>query len=257
MAQLKDLIVSGDSRFVGNIYNNSPKIAIGTCSTEAATVAKEVTISDPTWNLQEGNIIGVKFTVTNTATAPTLNVNGTGAKSIYYNTGAATGTSAIYGGNANRYNYYMYDGTYWVWLAYGTESSNSDTYTSAYCSTAAGTAAKAASCSGYQLLAKSYLHIVITNTNTSATALTLNVNGKGAKPIYINGAASSTTNYTLTRGSYIIYYDGTNYYFRTDGKLTGPVTGGTSTGTLPTVYTGTANPTSSVGNIGDIYIQTS
>ena len=55
--------------------------------------------------------------------------------------------------------------------------------------------------------------------NTSASALTLNINGQGAKPIYINGTASSANNYTLPKAHYLVYYDGTNYYFRTDGKL--------------------------------------
>lgn len=251
MAQLKDLIVNGDSRFIGNVYDNTPKIAYGTCATAAATAAKVVEISDPTWNLQIGDIIGVKFTNTNSASSCTINVNNSGAKSIWYNNAAYTGSSNMICGYANRYTFYMYDGTYWVWLTYGNENSGSDTYPSAYCSTGAGTAAKAATCTNYNLLANSYLHIIITTTNTSASALTLNVNGKGAKPIYINGAASSATNYTLPAGSYIIYYNGTNYYFRTDGKL------GRTTEVYASVYTGTTAPAASVGSIGDIYIQTS
>ena len=47
----------------------------------------------------------------------------------------------------------------------------------------------------------------------------MNINSTGAKPIYINGSASSTSNHTLPAGSYLVYYDGTNYYFRTDGHL--------------------------------------
>ena len=117
----------------------------------------------------------------------------------------------------------MYDGTYWVWISGGYDANdNSNTIPSAYCSTAAGTAAKTASCTSYALLTNSYLHVLITTSNTSATALTFNVNSKGAKPIYINGTASSTTNYTLPAGTYICFYDGTNYYFRTDGYLPGP-----------------------------------
>ena len=96
-----------------------------------------------------------------------------------------------------------------------------NTYPSAYCTTAAATAAKAATCSGYNLTNNSYIHIIMTQTNSSASALTLNINGKGAKAIYINGSASSSSNYTLPAGSYLVYYNGTNYYFRTDGKITG------------------------------------
>ena len=106
---------------------------------------------------------------------------------------------------------------------------NTDIRPSAYCDTAAATAAKTASCTNYNLLSKSYLHIVVVNANTSQTALTLNVNGKGAKPIYINGSASSASNYTLPAGTYLVYYNGTNYYFRTDGKITGDITGNAAT----------------------------
>lgn len=95
-------------------------------------------------------------------------------------------------------------------------------YPSAYCTTAAGTAAKVASCSLWVATANSYLHVLIGQANTSASALTLNVNSTGAKPIYINGAASSSSNYTLPAGSYLVLYDGTNYQFRTDGKIAGP-----------------------------------
>ena len=94
-------------------------------------------------------------------------------------------------------------------------------YPSAYCTTAAGTAAKKASCSLYVATANSYLHVLMGAANSYAGAITLNVNSAGAKPIYINGAASSATNYTLPAGSYIVFYDGTNYHFRTDGKIPG------------------------------------
>lgn len=96
-----------------------------------------------------------------------------------------------------------------------------NTYTSAYSSTAAGTAAKTASCTNYILKNNSWLHITIVNSNTSQGAITLNVNGKGAKPIYINGTASSSSNYTLPAGTYLVYYDGTAYQFNTDGILPG------------------------------------
>lgn len=54
----------------------------GACSTAAATKAKAVTLSG--FTLVTGAIVGVKFSYDNTATAPTLNINSTGAKSIYY-----------------------------------------------------------------------------------------------------------------------------------------------------------------------------
>jgi hypothetical protein len=68
----------------------------------------------------------VKFTATNTAAAPTLNVNGTGAKAIYYNDAIVTSSSSTYGGYADRVTTYAYDGTNWVWLS-NSYDANSDT----------------------------------------------------------------------------------------------------------------------------------
>lgn len=77
----------------------------GTCSTVAGTAAKTVTLNG--FNLATGAKVAVKFTVTNTAANPTLNVNGTGAKSIKYR-GAVISTDAL---AANRIYEFIYDGT--------------------------------------------------------------------------------------------------------------------------------------------------
>lgn len=192
-----------------------------TCSTAAGTAAKVVTIDsgDTNWVLRKGSIIAVKFTNTNTASNVTLNVNNTGAKSVYYNTSVNTGNSNSIFGYANRVVFYLYDGTNWVWISDSRHDGNDNTYTTAYCSTAAGTAAKTASMTGYVLTANRYTVLTITNANTAASALTLNINGKGAKPLYINGTASSSTNHTLPAGSYIVWYDGMNYYIYNNGEI--------------------------------------
>ena len=211
-------------------------VTFGTCTTAAAEQVKTVSLSNSNWQLKTGSIIGVKYSYTNTynatADAPCqLNVNATGAKNIYFGTSATpTGTNTTAFGYAKRIIFYMFDGTNWVFLGFSSEL-NDNTIPSAYCSTAAATAAKAASCTNYVLLAKSYLHIVVRYSNTSATALTLNVNTRGAKPVYINGTASSTSNYTLPAGSYLVYYDGTAYHFRTDGKIPGDISGNAGTAT--------------------------
>lgn len=105
----------------------------------------------------------------------------------------------------------------------GTWGTPTDTRPSVQCETAAGTAAKAGVCTNYSLKANSYVHVNIRYSNTAAGALTLNVNSKGAKPIYINGNPSSASNHTLPAGTYIAYYDGTAYQFRTDGTLPGKI----------------------------------
>ena len=105
-------INSSNSLTVDKFHGNA--FAIGTCSTAAGTAAKVVTLDDTSWTLRKGACIAVKFTNTNTAAAITLNVNNTGAKSVYYGEAVLTGTAAVSGGTADRYIYYMYDGTYWV-----------------------------------------------------------------------------------------------------------------------------------------------
>ena len=94
-------------------------------------------------------------------------------------------------------------------------------YSTPYSTTGGSTAAKTANCSRFALNANSWFPVLIGYSNSYAGAITLNINSTGAAPIYINGAASSATNYTLPQGLYLVFYDGTNCYFRTDGKLTG------------------------------------
>ena len=57
----------------------------GSCSTAAGTAAKTVSITSGTFSLTTGSQVTVRFTNANTATNPTLNVNSTGAKNIFYN----------------------------------------------------------------------------------------------------------------------------------------------------------------------------
>lgn len=62
---------------------SSLQATYGTCTTASAVAAKSV--SAPNFSLYKGATISVKFTYRNTASSPTLNVNGTGEKPIYVN----------------------------------------------------------------------------------------------------------------------------------------------------------------------------
>lgn len=211
----------------GMQFNGSANINnYGVCGTAAGTAAKVVTVGS-NFTLAAGAQVVVKFTNANTATNPTLNVNDKGAKPIYqYGTTAAAGTSNSTGWRAGAVQTFTYDGTGWIrdyW-------SNSTYYTDAVqCSTAAGTAAKVGTTSYYSLANNRYFMLMLKSANSYQGAITLNINSAGAKPIYINGSASSASNYTLPAGLYLVYYNGTNYYFRTDGKITGNITGSSST----------------------------
>lgn len=196
---------------------NNTNVFYGTCATAAGTAAKVVELTNgDNFQLIAGAMIGVKFTYSNSASNVTINVESKGAKQIWYNNAVYTGTSNHICGYANRVSYYMYDGTYWVWMNPSVEF-NDNTIPSAYCSTADGTAAKTASCSGYMENRDQTIQVIFTNTNTAASELTLNINGRGAHPIYINGQASSSSNHDIPAGSYLAYFDHTykEYHIRT------------------------------------------
>ena len=87
-------------------FNGSANIThYGVCSTAAATAAKVVACTG--FVLATGAKITVKFTATNTAANPTLNVAGTGAKPIFYH-GAAISAGYL---SANRTLGFVYNGT--------------------------------------------------------------------------------------------------------------------------------------------------
>lgn len=102
--------------------DSEAKISFGICQTEPEYQEKTVSLSNNNWSLKVGSVVGVKFANTNTFSAETgseitINVNNTGAKQIWYDTSAnPEGEFPIAYGTAGRYTYYMYDGTYWVWL---------------------------------------------------------------------------------------------------------------------------------------------
>ena len=81
----------------------------GVCSTAAATAAKTVSITG--FVLKKGATVNVRFYYANSASSPTLNVNGTGAKSIAY-----AGSSYLnekYYWKSGALLTFTYDGSYW------------------------------------------------------------------------------------------------------------------------------------------------
>ena len=85
--------------------------AYGVCDTAAATAAKVVDMTG--FTLTTGATLYVKFTYSNTASSPTLNVNSTGAKSIRRNGIVIPGQVAKLSWNAGAVVCFTYDGTYW------------------------------------------------------------------------------------------------------------------------------------------------
>lgn len=84
------------------------------CNSASSEQAKVVSLSN--FKLVEGVHIFVKFTNTNTASNPTLNVNGTGAKQIKFsnsNVSIPSNNTII---SSDMVGEFVYDGTYWILL---------------------------------------------------------------------------------------------------------------------------------------------
>lgn len=156
---------------------NSRAVAYrGTCATAASTAAKVVTCSD--FALAQGVTVTVYNTKANTYStgALTLNVNSTGAKTVYLAGTASSSTNQLLWA-ANSSITYTYDGTYWR------VQDNPGIWYGSTCSTAAGTAGKTSTVNEVVLFKGTMVYVPMTyeNTNTSAT---LNISSTGDKAIY-------------------------------------------------------------------------
>jgi len=103
------------------------------------------------------------------------------------------------------------------------------------CSTAEATAAKVVTLSGYSLVTGGI--VAVKFTYGLCASATLNINSKGAKNVFINGAAVTSTTAKMVKAGDIAYfiYDGTQYQFLgTDRMEKDAVTGFSNTGTAGT-----------------------
>lgn len=190
-------------------------IAYATCDTEATVSSKIITISsNQNWQLKAGAIICVKYSITNTASNCTLNVNNTGSKQVWFNNAVNTGSSNMVFGYANRHVWYIYDGTYWVWMGHGTDINT--TYSNASlgqgygtCSTAQATTAKVVTLSSYALVVNGI--VAVKFTYAVPASATMNINSKGAKAIYYKGKAITAG--IINAGDIAVFiYNGSQYH---------------------------------------------
>lgn len=187
----------------------------GSCSTTASTQAKAVTCSG--FTLVTGARIKVYFSVANTyvSGAVQLNVNSTGAKSVYVNGATTSDTNRIYW-PAGAYVNFVYNGSYWF-----VDDQPEHYYGS--CSTAAGTAAKSCSIAFAVVRKGTKVTLQMSYAHTSSTAATLNIcnNTSTACTIY-NGASTVTSannNSWAASSPVTLMFDG-KYWRMTGSKVT-------------------------------------
>lgn len=88
-------------------------IVFATCSTDATTAAKEAVSAQP-FKIETGAAVAVKFDNDNTASTPTLNINGVGAKYMVTYANYAPGN---YYWKSGQTILFIFDGTYFVGLS--------------------------------------------------------------------------------------------------------------------------------------------
>lgn len=207
------LHVVGDTRVEGTLIPDDidytfDKPYFGVCETAAATQTKVVTCDE--FRLEKGALLAVQFTYANTATSPSMNVNGTGAIAI-------CGTNGYYVNanmwTANQMVHFVYNGTWWIALnclpattaRYGiTMLSNSMNSTS-------GSLAATPYAVKMAYDRNSWTSISLTN------ALAIAYGGTGAKTAAaartnLGISATSLYNGTLTSGSITFNYGNYNFY---------------------------------------------
>lgn len=206
-------------------------IAYCTCPTAAATAAKVITTSGNTnWKLAVGSMITVNFSYTNTASNPTFNVNGTGAKSVSIGGQTITTTMLTYAGYGGRLATFVYDGSVYRFLTWAYDANTihtNESLGSGYgtCTTAAATVAKVVTLTNYSLVVNGIVSVKFTYAVPASA--TLNINSKGAKAIFYKGAAI-TANIIKAGDTATFIYDGTQYH------LIAVDSGGTFTGGVVT-----------------------
>lgn len=208
-----DLLFINDSSaeliYKSNTDNNY--VFYGACSTAAGTRAKTLNVTEPGFELVSGTKLVVDFINENTASSPTLNVNGTGAKFIIYGDGSNIGYIPA---GPQLFVFYV-DGNdieNGVWKCTSTPTFIPSIY--ATCSTLAATSAKTASVlrefDEFRLFKGAIANVKFTYANTASSSLTLNVASTGAKPVYYlgtnYGSSSTQTNYLTWDANSVVQF---------------------------------------------------
>lgn len=186
-------------------------------STTAAATVQKEVSIPSIKTLNPGQVIIVKPTETSTVADSTLKLNDFPAYPMLYNNVAITTTSSSTIWSANFPSWWLFDGTNWVFAGRGYDSNTT-----------------------YSILTQSAL-----NTGTSTTGFRIT-----AKLLRDNF-------YTETEVDNLLAAILPSFTASDNGKILGIVNGALAWVSPSTIYTGTGTPSSSQGNDGDIYLQTS
>lgn len=122
-------VLTKNSNTDGDITWNTTKAFVrrAKCETAAATSEKIVTfVDDLDQSLEKDTLILITFTNTNSAANVTLNVDGTGGKSIHYFGTYPYNSASNALGRANIPVWYFYDGEKYIWMGHNVDYNNTN-----------------------------------------------------------------------------------------------------------------------------------
>lgn len=177
------------------LLDEGPGSYWGTCTTAATTAAKVVTVSAAqNFRLEVGAMVTFKAPNTNTAQNPTINVNSTGAKPVFFDNAVITTGNLNKAGQNGRPATYIYDGTNWVWVSW----SKDDNTTYSTMSVSEGTTGTATSA---RTMRADYLKQIIEHYTPTATSQL--VNDSGFITGYTAGDHIDISNGTISATGYV------------------------------------------------------
>lgn len=189
-------------------YSKGGGITFAACDTDEATAAKVAT-SSMDFKLEVGAVVAVKFTNSNTASTPTLNVNGTGVK---YMVSYANYSPGSYYWKPGQTVLFIYDGTYFTMLNMSTATTTYYGMTKLSSSTSSTSTSLAATASAVKAAydRNSWDSISLTNALGLAYGGTGATTAAGART-NLGLGVTSLYNGTLTTGS-TTFSTGYNFY---------------------------------------------
>lgn len=207
----------------------------GTCSTAAGTAAKTVAVQDGKFSLETGARVCVKFSNTNTAASPTLNVSGTGAKAIMYR-GSAISAGYL---AANKVYDFIYDGTDWELIGdINTNTTNLGSMSGTLPVSKGGTGATAANGARTNLgITTEFLNSSHNHDNGSLNPNSIEMRGASNHGGYIDfhygGSSANYTSRIIESSNGVVTLNGSPILTEANSQTSGPATFFSYVGTGP------------------------
>ena len=234
---------------LGDTCQGNAKLFYGTCATAAGTKAKLVTCTAFTQSdLIIGALVFVNFSNTNTATitASTMNVNGTGAFPIKKHYGESVGNLQNGELRANETYLFSYDGTNWVCLTLNRNST--------YSAISQANIESTANTSTGLITGQRFTQGLAKRTDKSLSTTSANPIANSAITTNLREHTGTTIPDTAYTSSQMHLPEVTA---DDNGKTLRVVNGEWALVSETNVYSGSGEPSQSLGEEGDIYLQTS